>query len=139
RRDTSSQTEHIQIWLDTFLDRRTAVMFGVTASGVRLDQFHPNDNEEGADAGFDPVWEARALVNGDEWTAELWIPFSQLRFSRSTDQTWGLNIRRFRPTLDEQDYWVLVPRTERVFISRFGDLTGIAGVKPTRRIELLPY
>jgi hypothetical protein len=139
RRDNSGQAEHIQIWLDTFLDRRSAVMFGVTASGIRLDRFLSSDNEDSGDNGFDPVWEAHTSVAADGWTAELWIPFSQLRFNPQTDQVWGVNIRRFRPTLDEEDYWVLVPRTERVFISRFGDLHGISGVRPTRRLELLPY
>jgi hypothetical protein len=139
RRDNNSQSEHIWVWLDTFLDRRTAVAFGVTAAGVRLDSYHPDDNEDNADAGFDAVWEARTMESADGWTAELWIPFSQLRFTPAADQIWGLNIRRFRPTLDEEDYWVLVPRTERVFVSRFGDLRGVSGVKPTRRIEVLPY
>jgi hypothetical protein len=139
RRDSGDQAEHITVWLDTFLDRRSAAMFGVTASGVRLDRFHATDNESSFDLGFDPVWEAQTSVTADAWTAELWIPFSQLRFNPQTDQTWGLNVRRFRPTLDEETYWVLVPRTERVFISRFGDLRGISGVRPTRRIELLPY
>jgi hypothetical protein len=139
RRDNADQAEHIQIWLDTFLDRRTATMFGVTAAGVRLDRYHSSDNEDSSDAGFDPVWAAQANVGESDWTAELWIPFSQLRFARETDQVWGLNIRRFRPTLDEEDYWVLVPRTDRVFVSRFGDLTGISGIRPTRRIEVLPY
>ena len=41
RRDDGDQAEYIQIELDTYLDRRTAYMFGVTASGVRLDHFHP--------------------------------------------------------------------------------------------------
>ena len=139
RRDNGDQSEHIQVWLDTYLDRRSAAMFGVTASGVRLDRFHATDNETSFDAGFDPVWEAKTAVGTDHWTAELWIPFSQLRFTPQTDHTWGINVRRFRPTLDEETYWVLVPRTERVFISRFGDLRGISGVRPTRRIELLPY
>ena len=139
RRDNNSQTEHIWVWLDTFLDRRTAAAFGVTAAGVRLDRFHPSDSEHNSDAGFDPVWEARTSETADGWTAELWIPFSQLRFSTQTDQVWGLNVRRFRPTLDEQDDWVLVPRTESVFVSRFGDLRGITGAKATRRIEVLPY
>jgi hypothetical protein len=139
RRDSGDQAEHIHVWLDTFLDRRSAVMFGVTASGVRLDRFHATDNETSFDAGFDPVWEAQTSVDSEGWTAELWIPFSQLRFNPQTDQTWGVNVRRFRPTLDEESYWVLVPRTERVFISRFGDLRGISGVRPTRRIEMLPY
>ncbi|MGE4056887.1 MAG: DUF5916 domain-containing protein, partial [Vicinamibacterales bacterium] len=139
RRDDSDQAENIQVWLDTFLDRRSAAMFGVTAAGVRLDQFLSADEEENGDVGYAPVWEARTSIGADSWTAELWIPFSQLRFSRENELTWGVNVRRFRPTLEEQDYWVLVPRTERVFISRFGNLDGIAGIRPSRRIELLPY
>jgi hypothetical protein len=139
QRDNSDQAEHIQVWLDTFLDRRSAAMFGVTASGVRLDRFHSTDSEDGSDGGFNPVWAAETAITPDGWTAELWIPFSQLRFSQREEQTWGLNVRRFRPTLDEEDYWVSVPRTERVFISRFGDLRGVSGVRPTRRIELAPY
>lgn len=140
RRDNGdAQAEHILISLDTFLDRRTAYAFGVTASGVRLDRFHATDNEGQFDAGFNPVWEARTLVSAEGWTAELWIPFSQLRFSREQEQVWGLNVQRFRPTLEEEDYWVAVPRTERVWTSRFGDLRGIHGVRPTRRLELLPY
>ncbi len=139
RRDTADQAEHFLVSFDTFLDRLTAVTFGVTASGVRIDRFHPGDNENSFDAGFDPVWEAKTSRNSDSWTAELWIPFSQLRFSPSTEQVWGLNIRRFRPTLDEEDYWVLIPRTERFWSSRFGELRGISGVAPTSRMEALPY
>ncbi len=139
RRDNVDQAEHILVAFDSFLDRRTAVVFGVSAAGVRLDRFHATDNEESFDAGFDPVWEARTNVTDDGWTAELWIPFSQLRFNPDTELVWGLNIRRFRPTLDEQDYWILVPRTDRAWSSRFGELRGIANVPPRRRIELLPY
>ena len=97
RRDSTDQAEHILVSFDTFLDRRTAVVFGVTASGVRLDRYHSSDNEESFDAGFDPVWRAETSVSGDQWTAELWIPFSQLRFNPRTDLTWGLNLYRFRP------------------------------------------
>jgi hypothetical protein len=139
RRDNVDQAEYILVALDTFLDRRTAVAFGVTASGVRVDRFHSSDNEDSFDAGFEPVWEARTLVSAEEWTAELWIPFSQLRFNPQSEQVWGLNIHRFRPTLDEDDYWILIPRTERAWSSRFGELHGIASVPPSRRIELLPY
>ena len=139
RRDDTSQAEHILVAFDTFLDHRTAVVFGVTAAGVRIDRYHSNDNEDSFDAGFDPVWRAETQVSGDQWTAELWIPFSQLRFNPQSDQTWGLNVFRFRPTLDEEDYWILIPRTVRAWSSRFGELTGIANLVPPRRIEALPY
>ncbi len=139
RRDSTGQTEHLLVSLDTFLDRRTAYDFGVTAAGVRLDRYHSSDNEDSYDSGFDPVWQAAVSRSEDGWTAELWIPFSQLRFTPMEDQVWGLNIRRFRPTLDEEDYWVLIPRTEPYWSSRFGDLRGISGLRATHRIEALPY
>ena len=138
-RDTSDQAEHILVSLDTFLDRRTAAVFGVSAAGVRIDRFHATDNEDSFDSGFDPVWQARTSVDDDGWTAELWIPFSQLRFNPRAEQVWGLNVQRFRPTNNEEDYWILVPRTERAWASRFGELRGIENVQPSRRIELLPY
>ncbi len=139
RRDNVDQAEHILVSFDTFLDRRTAVVFGVTAAGVRIDRYHSSDQEDSFDAGFDPVWRAETSVSGDQWTAELWIPFSQLRFNPRADQTWGLNLYRFRPTLDEADYWILIPRTVRAWSSRFGEVSGIDGVVPPRRIEALPY
>jgi hypothetical protein len=139
RRDSTDQAEHILVSFDTFHDRRTAVVFGVTASGVRLDRYHASDTETTFDSGFDPVWRAETQISGDQWTAELWIPFSQLRFNPQSIQTWGLNLFRFRPTLDEADYWILIPRTVQAWSSRFGDLSGIANLVPPRRIEALPY
>ena len=40
RRDNIDQAEHILVSFDTFLDRRTAVVYGVTAAGVRIDRYH---------------------------------------------------------------------------------------------------
>ena len=113
RRDEGDQAEYLQIELDTYLDRRTAYMFGVTASGVRLDHFHPTDNETDIDPQFDPVWQARTAADANGWTAEMWLPFSQLRFNDQPERIWGLNIKRWRPELNEQDYWIVIGRTER--------------------------
>jgi hypothetical protein len=139
RRDNIAQAEHILVAFDTFQDRRTSVVFGVSASGVRLDRFHATDTEETFDLTFDLVWDAAARQDDDGWTAEIWIPFAQLRFSPESDLTWGLNIQRFRPTLNEQDTWVLIPRTVRAWSSWFGDLRGVADVAAARRLEVSPY
>ena len=48
-------------------------------------------------------------------------------------------MQRFRPSINEEDTWVLIPRTVRAWASRFGDLHGVSDVRPARRIELLPY
>jgi uncharacterized protein DUF5916 len=139
RRDNGDQAEYLQIELDTYHDRRTAYMFGVTASGVRLDHFHPTDNQDDTDAEFNPVWEAKTAVDANGWTAEMWVPFSQLRFNEAPERIWGLNLKRWRPTLNEEDYWVVVGRTARGWASRFGELRGIEGVTPKQRLEVIPY
>jgi hypothetical protein len=140
RRDEGTeQAEHVFISLDTYLDRRTAYTFGVTAAGVRFDHYHADDNRSNTDSGFDPVWEARVSVDEGGWVAEMRIPFNQLRFTNTDAQMWGVNIYRLVPGRNEEVYWSLVRRTERVWASRFGELHGILGIRPTARIELLPY
>ncbi len=139
RRDNGLQAEHIWISLDTYQDRRTAYSFGVTASGVRLDWYHPSDNELHIDPRFDPVWEAKATIDSVGWTAELRIPFSQLRFTAKDVQVWGLNIDRWVPSRREDIFWIPVPKNETGWSSRMGELVGIEGIRPARRLELLPY
>ena len=112
RRDDGDQAEHLIVSLDPYLDRRTASTFGVTAAGVRLDRFYPQDDDFPSDAGFNPVWRARTSIDQAGWTAELWIPFSQLRFTDRDPQVWGLNVQRFVPSQNEEVFWALIPRTE---------------------------
>ena len=128
RRDNGDQAEHILIWLDTFLDRRTRRdvrrhRLGRAARPVPLER-HRRQLRRRLRPGLGGADQRRR--------GRLDAPSCGFR-SRSCgstarrEQIWGLNVRRFRPTLDEEDYWVLIPRTERVFVSRFGDLRGHLG------------
>ena len=139
RRDAVTQSEHIQVSLDTYHDRRTAYTFVITASGVRADWFHPRDDEHNRDNSFDPVWEAHAVVDSTGWTAEMRIPFSQLRFTSAGSHVWGVNFNHWVPSRNEDVFWIPVPRNVRGWSSWFGELRGITGVHPTRRLEILPY
>ncbi len=138
RRDDVEKAESLTIYLDTYLDRRTAVSFGVTAAGARLDEFYARD-EYAPDPDFNPVWEARAQRDATGWVAEMRIPFSQLRFNRADSLVFGLNVERYVPGRNEDAHWVLLPKQASGWSSRFGDLVGIQGIVPARRIELLPY
>lgn len=138
RRDQEGTSEFIAISLDTYLDRRTAYSFAVTPSGVRIDVFHPSDNGD-SDAGYDPVWEANAVIDSIGWTAEMRIPFNQLRFSPRAEQLWGLNVIRRVPARNEDSYWRLIRREETGWASRMGILAGIGGIAPARRVEAMPY
>lgn len=137
RRDEMGNVETLAVSLDTYLDRRTSYSFAVTAAGVRIDWYNPSDTEHRRDFTYNPVWEARVQKDSLGWTAEMRIPFSQLRFN-DTGQ-WGINVNRWIPTKDEDLYWVSIPRDEAGWASRFGNLTGIEDVESSSRKEFMPY
>ncbi|HXF48505.1 MAG TPA: DUF5916 domain-containing protein [Verrucomicrobiae bacterium] len=139
RRDQTGNSERIIISLDTYLDRRTAYTFAVAASGTRADYYHATDDEYNRDYSFDPVWEAKTRIDSAGWTAEMRIPLSQLRFNAKDVHTWGFNINRWVPTRNEDDYYVYIPKKETGWSSRMARLNGITGIKPARRLEVIPY
>jgi Domain of unknown function (DUF5916) len=139
RRDREGDAEQLAVSLDTYHDRRTAYTFAVSAAGTRIDYYHPSDNEGSRSYLFDPVWQAETRVDSAGWTAEMRIPLSQLRFTASADPVWGINVVRTVPARNEVTYWRLVGRNETGWSSRMGELTGLGALRPSRRMELLPY
>ena len=139
RRDQFSNAEQLIISLDTYHDHRTGFTFCISSGGVRSDYYHPGDAEDYRDYGFDPVWEARVTLDSIGWSAEMRIPFSQLRFNSRQEQVWGLNINRWMPGSNQDIYWVMIPKQESGYFSRIGQLVGIEGIRPSRRLEVLPY
>ncbi len=139
RRDNTFQSERMWVSFDSYHDKRTAYSFGVSASGVRADWYHASDDENDANFGFDPVWEAKANIDALGWTTEMRIPFSQLRFTNQPAQVWGFNANRWNPVTSEDDYWIPVPTDRTGWSSFMGQLVGIEGVTPTRRLEVMPY
>ena len=139
RRDNIGQMEHLVVSLDTYHDRRTAYSFAITASGVRGDFYIASDDERDMVSSFDPVWDGHAHRDALGWTAEMRIPFNQLRFNAAEQQTWGVNFDRWIPSTNEDIFWIPIPSNVTAWASRMGTLAGIAGIQPSRRIELLPY
>ena len=138
RRDQNTGSERLLVSLDPYLNRRTAVSFGVNAEGSRTDWFHPEDDISNRDYTWDPVWSARVRRDSLGWTAEMRMPFSQLRFT-GDEPAWGVNINRYMPDIQENLLWELVVRSEPGWASRLGDLTGLQGVRGRRGPEFLPY
>jgi hypothetical protein len=140
RRDDDAQADTLTIYLDTFHDRRTAYSFGVTAAGVRLDGYYSQDEEWAFDASLDPVWSAViARDGGSAWSVEMRIPLTQVRFRSAPEQVWGLNVRRYVPARNEEDFWAPIAKQQAGWASRFGTLNGLLGIRGGRRLELLPY
>jgi hypothetical protein len=137
RRDNDGGSDAFAIALDTFHDHRTGYFFVVTAAGTLLDGTMMNDDWD--DDSWDGVWDAKAHRDAQGWTAEMRIPFSQMRSSGGDRRVWGVNFDRAISRHHEDDKAVYTPRGESGFVSRFPDLVGLDDIRAARRIEVTPY
>src|SRR5438445_13488654 len=67
------------------------------------------------------------------------LPFRQDRFSSRQVQVWGFKDNSCDLVTSEDDYWIPVPTDRTEWSSFMGQRVGIEGIKPTRRLELMPY
>src|SRR5690606_24906983 len=138
RRDAFPVTDRVSVDIDSYGDGRTAFSFAVTAGGVEQDILLYDDVWE--DATWDAVWEGEVAHTADGYTAEFRIPFSQLRYAATAGpQTWGIQFQRDIPATGEIGFWAPVPPEAGGYVSRFGRLTGLEGLRAPRRVELVPY
>jgi len=137
RRDYFVTADWFAVFLDSYKDKRSGNFFGVGPAGTMVDGVLYNDDWDNSD--WDGVWEGKTNVDEKGWTVELHIPFSQLRFQDKNEQVWGINFRRDIGRKNEKDYLVYQPRMQSGFVSRFPDLVGIEGIKPSQSLEILPF
>jgi hypothetical protein len=139
RRDSFSVFNDVFfVMIDSYHDHRTAFTLGVTPAGERRDMASSSDGRN-RDSSWDPVWEAKTTIDSLGWTAEIRIPFSQLRFPPGMDQVWGIQFRRDIRAAGEAVDWAWTPRTESGQASKFGHLLGLSGIPAPGRLEVLPY
>ena len=137
RRDMGMEaSDWLTVILDSYHDHRTAFGLEINPSGVRRDQTR---SEVGEDASWDPVWDGETTVDEGGWTAELRIPFSQLRFNTAAAQTWGIQVERQIARKGEFAVFAFTPRNQEGGIPRFGHLSGLNDVRTGKRLEVLPY
>lgn len=135
RRDQWAEADWIQVSLDTHHDHQTGYAFSVYAGGSIYDAVIRDygwDND-----AWNGVWESAHSIGTEGWSVEFAIPFHNLRFSSGGD--WGINIARYISRKKEQVFWVMIPRKESGWVSRFAHLEGLAAIQSRRTLELLPY
>jgi hypothetical protein len=136
RRDAEVESDWIQLVFDTYHDHAGRTVLQVNPSGVKYDAGQASPS---ADPSWDPVWEAETHVDSLGWTAEMRIPWSQLRFSTAVDQTWGVQIWRYVQRLNEMSMWSFWGKQETGGPPRFGHLSGMRIERRPRGLEIMPY
>ena len=137
RRDADMESDWFEIVIDAYHDHLGRAFFDVNPSGSKFDALGVGTSQP--DASWDAIWEVATSIDSLGWTAELRIPYSQLRFSRRPDQTWGLQLRRFMQRSHEFVTWSFWKKTEIGGPSRFGHLTGLRIAEVPKHLEVLPY
>ena len=127
----------IQVLLDTYHDQRNCYVLAVNTLGTQMDA--KISNESNFDQAWDADWDAKIQKNGNHWTAEMAIPFSELRFDPEAT-TWGINFARPHPMEGVRYTWA---DTGNDFsrVSEFGTLENLefSRVNTDRKIDILPY
>lgn len=128
----------IEINIDSYHDLRTAFSFTFSVCGVKNDEFISEDGNRW-DPNWNPVWDGVSNIDSLGWTAELRIPFSQLRYGNQKDPVWGIQLMRRIFRKEERSTWQHIPQTASGWVSQFGELRGLSELPRKRQVELAPY
>jgi hypothetical protein len=137
RRD-STDGDWVEVNIDSYHDFQTAFSFAVNAEGVKSDTTITGDGDQ-YNTSWDPIWYVKTSVDEKGWTAEMQIPFNQLRFADRDQQVWGLQLSRQLFRKQEHSNWQFIPKDAAGWVHNFGELRGISGIKPRRQVEITPY
>ncbi len=137
RRDNFQNSDFFAAAIDPYHDKQTGYFFVINPLGAIVDGTMYNDSWN--DDSWNGIWDYAASINDDGWSAEMKIPFSQLRFNASDSMKWGINFQREIERRKEESYMIMVPKKESGFVSHFAELDGLEGIKNKPRIEVLPY
>lgn len=137
RRDVYVDADMIYVYIDPYNDKRSGFYFALNAAGTLYDGVLYNDDWN--DNSWDGVWEGKSNIDSDGWSAEIKVPFSQLRFNPLEKNLWGINVKRIISRKNEYDYLVMVPKKESGFVSKFAELHGLENISQPGSIEILPY
>ena len=150
-RDNIDADDKIQILLDTFNDRRRALLFAVNPLGVQQDGVRSEGlagAAGGQNAGFrfdgvvdlnpDYVYESHGHVTPWGYEVEVRIPFKSLRYQSGVTQDWGIQIVRTTQHTGYEDTWAPVVRASASFLIQSGTFKALTGLRRGLVMDVTP-
>lgn len=135
-RDGIENDDFFFILLNGYNDRQQSLQFIVTAAGVQYDAKMTNGNE---DTSWNGVWYSNVKINADSWVAEIFIPYSEVRFPQKDVQVWGLQMEREMRRIRTRYSWSPVDNSKGAFSTYDGEMYGIQNIKTPTRLSFQPY
>ncbi len=132
----------IAILFDPFHDHRNAMVFATNPNGA---EFDATITDEGREINIDwrGVWQVKAQITNQGWSAEFAIPFRTLRFpGGDSEEPWGFNVYRVIRRKNEEALWSAWSRDNEGFarVSRAGHLHGLTDLpRVSANLDIKPY
>ena len=121
-RDETGTGDYLTLGFDTWNDDQNAFEFTVNAFGQRVEQRTTSTFSE---INFNTHWQVRTARRADGWTAEFFIPFTALRFSKGNLNDWGVQITRRDPGTGETSNWNPTDPLVRDRVLQYGTLENL--------------
>ncbi|HUL50653.1 MAG TPA: DUF5916 domain-containing protein [Gemmatimonadales bacterium] len=140
-RDNIDGDDRVILLLDTYADRRRALLFAVNPLGVQEDGIWSDGVEAAAggptaggrldatiDLNPDFVYQSRGRLTSFGYEVEIRIPFKSLRYQSRDPQDWGFQALRETQHTGYEDTWAPAVRATASFLSQSGTLRGLTGM-----------
>ncbi len=150
-RDNIDADDHINILLDTYDNRRQALLFAVNPLGVQEDgvwsdgagaaaggQSTNNRFDASIDLNPDYVYASRGHVTDWGYEVVVRIPFKTLHYQSRDPQTWGFQIDRVVQHSGYEETWTPVVRASASFLIQSGSLVGLTKIHRGLLLDVNP-
>jgi len=150
-RDNIDADDNVQILLDTFNDRRRALLFAVNPYGAQEDGVRSEGlagAAGGQNAGFrfdgvvdlnpDYVYQSHGRLTPFGYEVEVRIPFKSLRYQSGATQDWGLQVVRITQHTGYEDTWAPVIRASASYLIQSGSLKQLTGMRRGLVMDVAP-
>jgi len=138
-RDDVTGDDKLDLFLDTFHDRRRAYVFTVNAYGHQMDGLWTEGPTNQYDNTWDTVWSSRGQHTDRGFVVWISVPFKSLRFPATEEQTWGIVFVRWIVRNNESATWPWVSTRIEGRMTQEATLKGLRGISPGRGDMLIPY
>ena len=143
RRDfRAGGNDNITLLIDPFNDGINAFMFGTNPAGVQREGLISSGGTSlrGFSTSWDNKWKCETKIYANKYIVEMSIPFSTLRFNKSSKH-WRFNAYRFDMQTNERSTWVNIPRNQWIFnLGYMGNMYFSEEINATgSKFSLIPF
>ena len=140
-RDRIANDDWVEIFLDTFNDRRQALVFGVNPLGVQADGTlieTQAGSRDTVDFSADFVYQSQGRLTATGFEVEIRIPFKSIRYQSQAVQQWGFNVVRQVQHSGHRETWTAARLAAASFLAQSGTLTGLTDLHRGLVLDAIP-